>query len=303
MEEGEDGEKLQEELSACDHFFVDTETANGRHKVFNFQMPKLDTKIINEKLKELFNKLDSAAKINISLGFVLRNIETGEYRYFYAHENNVSIEKNHLLCTKADLITIRAKLETFDFVEQCTQEREITKWRFKLITNVTIFAVLLKNNPMGTNSVLPDPLLKNHSVNLLFSNKEKYPYKDNLCLFHAMARYMNGHNDLDSHTSRYFTEFISNSGKDPENFRGVSVEDLPVVEEIVQMNISIYDFDIQEGEYVGELTRRSIGRFNKTVKLLRFNNHIIHTNDFHSFFKCPCCGTVFKRSEFLNNIF
>ena len=35
---------------------------NGRHKVFNFQMSKLDTKIINEKLEEVFNKLDSAAK-------------------------------------------------------------------------------------------------------------------------------------------------------------------------------------------------------------------------------------------------
>ena len=80
-EEGEDGEKLKEELSACQHFLVDTEMENGRHKVFNFQMSKLDTKIINEKLEEVFNKLDSAAKINIALGFVLRNVETGDYRY------------------------------------------------------------------------------------------------------------------------------------------------------------------------------------------------------------------------------
>ena len=48
---------------------------------------------------------------------------------------------------------------------------------------------------------------------------------------------MNGHKDLDSHTSRYFTDFISKSGYDPKNFRGVSVEDLPAVEEIVQRNI------------------------------------------------------------------
>ena len=66
------------------------------------------------------------------------------------------------------------------------------------------------------------------------------------------------------------------------------------------MNIFLYDFDIQEGEYVGEIARRSIGRFDKTVKLLRFNNHIIHTNDTDSFFKCPRCDSFFKRSEFLN---
>ena len=115
--------------------------------------------------------------------------------------------------------------------------------------------------------------------------------------------YMNGHNDLDTHDSRYFTEFITKSGYDPKNFRGVSVEDLPVVEEIIGRNIFIYDFDIQEGEYVGELARRSIGRFDETVKLLRFNNHIIHANDIDSFFKCfrcPSCDSFFKRSEFLN---
>ena len=115
--------------------------------------------------------------------------------------------------------------------------------------------------------------------------------------------YMNGHKDLDSHITRYFTDFRSKSGYDPKNFRGVSVEDLPFLVEIVQGNTFIYDFDIQEGEYVGEIARQSIGRFDKTVKLLRFNNHIIHINDIDSFFKCfrcPSCDTFFKRSEFLN---
>ena len=92
-EEGEDGEKLKEELSAFQHFLVDREMKNGRHRLFNFQMSKLDTKKINEKLEEVFNKLDSAAKINIALGFVLRNIETGEYRYFYAHETILCLKK------------------------------------------------------------------------------------------------------------------------------------------------------------------------------------------------------------------
>ena len=54
-EEVEDEEKLKEELSACQHFLVDTEMENGRHKVFNFQISKLETKVINEKLEEVFN--------------------------------------------------------------------------------------------------------------------------------------------------------------------------------------------------------------------------------------------------------
>ena len=78
----DNGEKLKEELSACQHFLVDTEMENGRHKAFNFQVSKLDIKIINEKIGEVFNKQDSAAKINIALGFYLCIVETGEYRYY-----------------------------------------------------------------------------------------------------------------------------------------------------------------------------------------------------------------------------
>ena len=66
-QEGEDGEKLKKELSACQHFLVDTEMENGRQKVFHFQVSNLDTKIINENLEEVFNTLDSTAKINTAL--------------------------------------------------------------------------------------------------------------------------------------------------------------------------------------------------------------------------------------------
>ena len=115
--------------------------------------------------------------------------------------------------------------------------------------------------------------------------------------------YLPGHSNLDAHTSQLFTEFISKSGHDPKNFLGVAIDDLSLVEGIVERNIFIYDFDIQEGEYVGELARRSIGKFEKTVKLLRFNTHIIHTNDIDSFlncFRCPSCECFFNRSDNFN---
>ena len=58
---------------------------NGRYHVFNFQMSKLDTDIINKKFEEVSNKLASAAKIIIALGFDLQKMETGEHRFFYVH--------------------------------------------------------------------------------------------------------------------------------------------------------------------------------------------------------------------------
>ena len=70
-EEWEDCEKLKEEFSAGQPSLVDAEMENGEHKVLNFQLSKLDTKIINKNFEEVFNKLDSAAKIKIARGFIL----------------------------------------------------------------------------------------------------------------------------------------------------------------------------------------------------------------------------------------
>ena len=101
------------------------------------------------------------------------------------------------------------------------------------------------------------------SKQVFVSDKDKKPYKEHLCLLCALTMYLHGHSKLDAHTSQLFTEFISRAGYDPKNFLGVAIDDLPLVEELVERNIFSYDFDIQEWEYVRELVRRSIGKYEK----------------------------------------
>ena len=59
-------EQLQQDFSTGQPFFSDTEMRNGKHSVGNF---KLDLREINEKLNEVFKKLNCAAKLNIALDF------------------------------------------------------------------------------------------------------------------------------------------------------------------------------------------------------------------------------------------
>ena len=89
-------EQLQQEIIACQHIFDNTEMEHGRQRAFNFKLSRLDPSKINEKLKEVFEKINCAAKINLALGFILRNVDTDEYRYFYAHEKNTFFEKTPL---------------------------------------------------------------------------------------------------------------------------------------------------------------------------------------------------------------
>ena len=124
-------------------------------------------------MKEVFEKLIFAAKVNLALGFILHNVDTDQYRYFYAHENNAFFDKSHLLCSKGDLVSLQDRAEKMDLVETRAQERENTKWRFLLTTNVKIFCALLKNIPLGCiDAVLPEQLLRRPDVNCLVSNGE-----------------------------------------------------------------------------------------------------------------------------------
>ena len=159
---------LKEELQACQHFPVDCELEKGRHRVFNFAVSTFDNSLINQKLDLVFKGLECAAKVNPAFGFVLKNVENRSCRYFYAHENNMLMERSKLVCTPDDITNLEDKLQKMVIVDLCTRERANTKWKFYKLTYLTVFAALLKDVPMGCeHSVLPEPLLKNQIVNCL----------------------------------------------------------------------------------------------------------------------------------------
>ena len=125
-----DDQSLREELESCKHFLTDTEMENGRHRVFNFAMSSFDMSLLNDKLDYVFKELTCAAKVNLAFGFVLKNIEDGMCRYFYAHENNTIMETSKLVCTQADMTNLKDRMQKMDIVDICTRERANTKWKF-----------------------------------------------------------------------------------------------------------------------------------------------------------------------------
>ena len=189
-----DDQRLREELESCKHFLTDTEKENGKHGVFNFAMSSFNTSLLNNKLDYVFKELKCAAKVNLAFGFVPKSIEVGMCRYFYAHENNAIMERAKFVCTESDMTNLKDRLQKMDIVDLCTRDRANTKWNFHKKTNLTIFASLLKDVPMGCkDTVLLEPLLKNHNVNChTFERNTLQPYNDNLCLFGALALYLHG---------------------------------------------------------------------------------------------------------------
>ena len=150
------------------------------------------------------------------------------------------------------------------------------------------------------NAVLPEPLLKKGTINrLTFEENTRQHYNDNLCLFRAFALHMHGNKRLEEETSNLFNLFINKmDGLNPNHFQGVHMNDIRTVEDLLTLNIVPYDIDIKDGNIIGELARRSVQKFENTLRLLRYNNHICYVNNINSVFqsfRCLNCDTFFNR--------
>ena len=121
------------------------------------------------------------------------------------------------------------------------------------------------------NAVFPEPLLRNHTIHCLtYEENTRQPYNDNLCLFRALSLPLHRNQRLEEQTSALINLFINKmDGLSPNHFQGVHMNDIPSVEDLLTLNILLYDIDIVDGNIIGELARRSVQKYENTVRLLR----------------------------------
>ena len=201
------------------------------------------------------------------------------------------------MCTHDDLAKLKDFLNQTDVIESCSREKTNTRWRFYKLTNLIVFAALLKDVPMGCrNAVLPKPLPINHTINCLtFEESTRQPYNDNLCLFRALALHLHGTQRLEKESLKLFNLFVNKmDGLSADQFQGVHMKDIPTVEDLLTLNILLYVIDVVDGKIVGELVRRSVQKYENTVRLLRYKNHICYVNNMKAVFQSfryPNCDT------------
>ena len=77
------------------------------------------------------------------------------------------------------------------------------------------------------------------------------------------------------------------------------MNDFSTVQELLTLNFVLYDTDIVDQDIVGELARRSVKKYENTLRLLRYNNHICYVNNINAvfqYFRCPNCDTFLNRT-------
>ena len=151
------------------------------------------------------------------------------------------------------------------------------------------------------DAVLREHLLRSCTINCLtFEENTRQPCNNNFCLFRAFALHLHGTQRLEEETSKLFNLFIDKmDGLNPNQFQGVQMNDIPTVEDLLTLNIVLYDIVNVDGNIIGELARRIVQKYEKTVRLLRYNNHISYVNNINAVFqsfRCPNCDTFFNRT-------
>ena len=71
---------------------------------YNFTLLEMTASTFTEMVHQIFREQTIAFKINVSFGFILRHMETGELRYYHSSQNNARfLDVPHLIRTEEDL--------------------------------------------------------------------------------------------------------------------------------------------------------------------------------------------------------
>ena len=223
------------------------------------------------------------------------NIENDHYRHYYSHENSLISNTSQLLNIEKDIDNIIAKFSLEDFVEIATRERPNTKWKLAFATNMTVFAAILKKITLGCQNVeIPSRILKNKKIVCLTTNSWCKPYNDNLCLLRAVTFHLIGRNNMEEQTANLFQQYLEHCEVDVNDFEGVPSETINAIEDLTELNVSIYEIAVENGQLVGPLSRRSINKHSRSVTLLSYYNHICYTKDLNAVFNCFRCENCNK---------
>ena len=147
--------------------------------IFNFcynqDLKLLNPKIIHQILQLQFHRF----KINYSFGYILKNINDNELRYYHASfNNNLMMETARLISNRQELIEFLNTLSEESFFEKIN--RPDTKWKIVNIPNITFYINHLKDAPLGAPISLPDYIMNNHGLRNVSAG-------DHLCFFRCLA--------------------------------------------------------------------------------------------------------------------
>ena len=254
---------------------------------YDYRLTTLDTTVLETPLKNMFQEKTNAFKINLSYGFVLRNKNTGRYKYYHSSCNCCGryLDEPSLIANSKDFDDFLERIRETDVLQWAINQRSDSAWVCELVTNVTFFVNRVIDHPIGCVGMIPVYIKKNKAVIGL----EKEPihskrYNDNLCLFRCLALHRGCDIRRLEPAVKTLYEAYDQDGVPMEEFAGIKMEDLYRVETTFQTNVCVYSLvkpDGEDGKTTAELVRRSVCKYPDTLPQSSRDTFFLHPGCTH----------------------
>ena len=110
---------------------IQTRVSRGRRKyVYHFLMTEnYSPRLLDEYLSVIRSDHENGYKLNAAFGFILKNVDTQELKFFHPSNNNTIFELPKRVLDEQDYENLYKDLERRDVVEYANTQRPGTKWR------------------------------------------------------------------------------------------------------------------------------------------------------------------------------
>ena len=264
----------------------------------------MDTRELQEPLRQLFEEQTTDFKVNLSFGFILKQKVTGRLRYYHSSNNCCGrlLEEPSLITNRGDFDRFLARIQESDILQWAIAQRPNSDWVCEHVTNATFFLNKIIHHPIGCVGVtLPDYLKHNKAiVGLEKDHHRNATYNDNLCLFRCLALHQGC--DVRHLEATVSTLYAKYSHKDVHDFAGVTIDDLSKIEATFGVNVVVYKLVPTGNEKTkAEIVRRSLCSYTQTMYLNLYEAHFSYIKDIRMYshsYKCSKCEQALWKTPY-----
>jgi len=203
------------------------------------------------------NEQTNCFKINFGVGYILKDFETGYYRFYHPSNNSLLFGTARLVSDWTELIKLLEKIEEEGFIDNA--EHPNTKFRVVLLSNITFCVNKLKDAPLGARTELPNFITQNRGLVNVSGDR-------NLRFFRTLAVFQGtNHKRCERQEKILYDAYASHFGI--SEFNSVTLKDFVQLEDYFKINTNVY---IQ----IDQLVHRSRNVYNNDLslwKLFKFN--------------------------------
>ena len=94
--------------------------------MYHFPISPYDS--IPGKLGGVLKYYKKPVKVNVAFGYILRNTETDELKFFHPSNNTMVFETAQVIADRDDIMEVKNEIERDDLVEIARESRHSSKW-------------------------------------------------------------------------------------------------------------------------------------------------------------------------------